>query len=322
MGVRLTVAPQEPSPGAERFEATYEFDQDRILVGRGRGADVNLPHRSVSVRHATIEHRGGRYQLVDHGSTNGTRVGGQRLVPERPKPLRDGDQLQLGAFLVTWRESVAVTAPPSAERTASLARRLLRGVLAAEAPSGPRLLVLDGPSAGAQLLLPPPPARLVIGRGEQCDLALGDAEASREHVEVLVDLDGALARDLGSKNGLVVGDRSFTEKRLRDRDEILVGASTVLYEDASEAALASAEAEADELLPEPPPPPPPEAEPVRADAPVETPATPTGLPENVNESKPLTARPSHRSAELFVYALAAMVVLASLAGLFALMRAE
>ncbi|MCZ7682551.1 MAG: FHA domain-containing protein [Sandaracinaceae bacterium] len=82
MGVRLHVRSLwGPRTGEE---VVYEFDQDRILLGRGRGADVCLPHRAVSLRHASIELSGARYAIVDHGSTNGTRVGGARLVPGAP----------------------------------------------------------------------------------------------------------------------------------------------------------------------------------------------------------------------------------------------
>ena len=84
-------------------DAVFEFDQTRITIGRGRGADVRLPHRSVSLRHATIEHRRGGYVVVDHGTTNGTRVQGSRIVPGRDKPLRDGDRIELGGFSLVFR---------------------------------------------------------------------------------------------------------------------------------------------------------------------------------------------------------------------------
>lgn len=322
MGVRLSVTPRDAASSDDG--ALYEFEQDRILLGRGAGADVALPHRSVSVRHATIEQRKGSYVIVDHGSTNGTRVNGAKLVPERPKPLRDGDRIDVGAFVLGWKEGVPVVASPSAERTASLARRLLRDVLGDRAPSGARLTVTNGASAGAALEIPAPPARLVIGRGETCDLPLADADASREHVDLVVDLDGVIARDRGSKNGLLVNGRAVPEKRLADRDELLIGATLLVYEDLGEGALRSAAEGADEPIADPTPPPAPPPVPA---APADDPDAPTGEPEPPKEPAPRTspAAPSTSrlaSAELVIYALAALVFLASVAGLWWLVRAE
>src|SRR5690606_2755100 len=161
-------------------------------IGRGAGADVRLPHTSVSTRHATIEQRGGRYVIIDHGSTNGTRVQGSRLVPERAKPPRDDDRIEVGTFVLTWKEGGAGAVSANAERTASLARRLLREVLGASQPASARLVVIHGPDEGATLELPAPPAHLVIGRAESCALMLRDADVSREHVDLVVDLDGVV----------------------------------------------------------------------------------------------------------------------------------
>jgi pSer/pThr/pTyr-binding forkhead associated (FHA) protein len=282
---------------------------------------VTLPHRSVSVRHATIEQRSGRYVVVDHGSTNGTRVNGVRLVPERPKPLRDGDQLDVGTFRLSWKEGVAVAQSPTAERTASVARRLLRGVLGDDAPPAARLVVSNGDQAGRHLAIPAPPARLVIGRAETCDLPLNDADASREHVELAVDLDGVVARDRGSKNGLVVNERRVPEKRLADRDEILVGSTVLVFEDASAAAVRDAEKGDDEPFVEPSPPPAPEPAAEDPDAPTGEPdPPPAAAPAPV--AKPAPAKARFSPVEVAVYLLAAIVLALSIGGLALLFRAE
>jgi pSer/pThr/pTyr-binding forkhead associated (FHA) protein len=331
MGVRLSVSPRERGPGGGTEESVYEFEQDRIRIGRGAGADVALPHRSVSARHATIELRGGRYVIIDHGSTNGTRVQGTRLVPERPKPLRDGDRIDVGAFVLTWKEGVPVVRSASAERTASIARRLLRDVLGGSAPRAARLVIVNGAQAGQELVIPPPPARLRIGRSETCDLVLRDADASREHVELVVDLDGVVARDLGSKNGVWVGERRVSEKRLADRDELRVGATVLVYDDPCEAAVRAAEQGDDEPIAEPeafadaPVPAAPADDP---DAPTGEPDAPAGEPDapaGASEGARAMAAPAPgsgtRGLELLVYVLAAIVFVASIAGLWYLVRA-
>ena len=71
MGVRLIVRPREApfaaapgfhegradglaESGAVEDEWTFEFEQDRVLLGRGSGVDVSLPDRSISSRHASL----------------------------------------------------------------------------------------------------------------------------------------------------------------------------------------------------------------------------------------------------------------------------
>jgi pSer/pThr/pTyr-binding forkhead associated (FHA) protein len=306
MGVRLEVHAVD----APAEIATYEFESDRVVLGRGAAADVRLPHPTVSVRHASIRLDGARYVLVDHGSTNGTKVGDQALVVERPKVLRDGDVLAIGTFRAKF-SSGAVREPTSRERTSSLAKRLVR--LGAMGPqrTPARFVVVNGEKKGTTLELPDPPARLIFGRGETTDLPLPDADASREHCEVLVELDGALVRDLASKNGLLVNDKPVTQKRLRDRDEITIGATVVTYEDPSDAALAGLDTIADEALPPPPPAP----IPVQPDEPDTEPAR---EPERPIVHAP--AAPSLSRVEVLVAWLAAAVLLASLGGLYWLLR--
>ncbi len=309
MGVRLVLSPR----GVDAGQAELEFDQDRILLGRGAGSDVRLPDATVSVRHATIRLEGSRYVIVDHGSTNGTRVNEQRIVAERSKPLRDGDVITLGVFSLRYTSGIAVRERASLERTATLARRLARLASPSASATPARLVVLNGEAKGKVLELPEPPARVVIGRGETAELAIPDADASREHCELVVTLDGVLARDLASKNGILVNERRVTEARLRDRDELTIGATAIVLEDPAEATLTALESAPDVALP---PPPAATAEPAPA------PLAPEPLREPEPTPPPL-ARPSPglSPVELFVAVLALAVLASSLAGLYWLFRA-
>jgi pSer/pThr/pTyr-binding forkhead associated (FHA) protein len=316
MGVRLTVRVREFD--LESDQARYEFEQDRIRIGRALGSDVFLPHTSVSHRHASIEQRGGRYVLIDHGSTNGTRINGQPLVPERGKALRDDDEISVGTFTLLWKEGVPVTHALNQVRTLSLARRLLTQAERSD-PSPPSLRVLNGPLAGTVVPLPEPPSRFIIGRGESCDLAVPDADASREHVELLVGVDGVEARDLGSKNGLSVNERRVVHRALEDRDELLVGATLLAFDDPAAAALAAALDEPDVVFAPPPDSPKPAVLEDHPDAPTgEIPATMPPPPPSVLPPP----RPTGVGAEALVYFLAIVVLLASLSGLYLLLGGE
>ena len=334
MGVRLVVRSCW-TQRSDAAEVRFEFDQARIVVGRSGGADVQLPHPAVSATHATLRAHGPGYAIVDEDSTNGTRVNGKRIAPGRPKPLRSGDRIEIGGFLLQVELAVAV-APMSAEDTAELARRLVRDALDPDGGGAippPRVTVLNGDAAGAVLELPRPPASVVLGRSESCDLVLPDADASREHVELVRDHEGVLARDLDSKNGLSVNGRAVLEVRLRDRDELVVGATHLVFEDPAREALAELPSQPDaELpLPEPLPEPPSELDGAAADTPADT---PDDAPDDAPDEPPAGPAPgtdeepsipeaqlldvpksSGPAADLIVYVLAGAVLALSIAGL-------
>jgi pSer/pThr/pTyr-binding forkhead associated (FHA) protein len=331
MGVRLIVRPKDPPLEGAVVEWPFEFEQERILLGRGTGTDVSLPDRGVSTRHASLRvESGSRVMLIDHGSTNGTRVNGQALVAERPRALRDHDVLEIGPFRIEVRVGVAVSAPTSRERTVSLARRILEHETG-ERMARPRIVVMNGPQQGRELALPPPPARLRIGRAEHCDLWLDDADASREHAEIHVDLDGATLRDLGSKNGLEIAGRKVSEKRLKDRDEIVIGATVLAFEDPTEGMLKERESLSDLRLAEPTLPIMVKAPAAAAETPAvsSTPSAPRIEPPDPHREPPpppVAAAPSwpRRSftAEMAVLLLGALVLAASAMGLYYLVSSS
>jgi predicted component of type VI protein secretion system len=123
MGVRITV--QSLWTGVDPSAFVYEFTQSRIVIGRSRSADVQLPHAAVSASHASIHEQDAGYVLIDEGSTNGTRVNEVRVAPGRPKVLRDHDLLDLGGYRLTIDVGVPVAQAMSARLTADFARRIL-----------------------------------------------------------------------------------------------------------------------------------------------------------------------------------------------------
>jgi pSer/pThr/pTyr-binding forkhead associated (FHA) protein len=82
---------------------SWVIHQGTNLLGRlgaSAGADIELPHATVSSRHATIAAAAhpGRMFLQDHGSTNGSYVNDAPLQPQQQHPLKDGDRVRLGLF--------------------------------------------------------------------------------------------------------------------------------------------------------------------------------------------------------------------------------
>lgn len=262
MAVKLTVTPPGAGPGAAEF--SYTFDQEKIVIGRGASADVLLPSPAVSDTHCVIRLEGQDYVIFDPGSTNGTRHNGQPLVEGRRKLLRSGDVIEVVGFQIAFRAGLAMEGIHTAERTAALARRMVREALDSLGPGGepPHLTFLNGSRAGDRVPIPDHPDGLTVGRDVGCDLRLDDSDSSRRQAVVRRSWEGTTVRDLGSKNGTLVNDDPVRgERRLKDRDEILFGATRVVFEDPAEAFLRQLElVEKDAAPPEPPPPPPPPTE--------------------------------------------------------------
>lgn len=104
------------------------FDAPRIVVGRARGSDLQLPDPSVSLRHASFRERGSEYVLVDEGSENGSYCGELRLARQAPQTVRDGDLVRFGRIWVEVRTGPkARAAEPGAAR--ELARQLVEQAL-------------------------------------------------------------------------------------------------------------------------------------------------------------------------------------------------
>ena len=68
-------------------------DRTRMVIGRGRGADLVIAESTMSREHAAIAFEEDGCIIEDLQSTNGTKVNGKRCDQSR---LQDGDEIQLG----------------------------------------------------------------------------------------------------------------------------------------------------------------------------------------------------------------------------------
>ncbi len=102
MAIRLEIHPRKDLTGEKSWERV--FDQGEITIGRSSTNDVSLedPQRVVSSRHAEIRSNANACVLVDVGSTNGTSMNEQQLVPQREYPLQEGDRFIIGDFTIRF----------------------------------------------------------------------------------------------------------------------------------------------------------------------------------------------------------------------------
>lgn len=96
---------------------SIELAQDLTLVGRQEGCDLMLDHKSVSKIHCVLVKGDGIVFLRDLGSTNGTRVNGQRV---RRAALMSEDQISIAKYgfrIIVEREGQAAKSPGNYECT-------------------------------------------------------------------------------------------------------------------------------------------------------------------------------------------------------------
>jgi FHA domain-containing protein len=91
----------------------------------------------------------------------------------------------------------------------------------AAGPTGGSLILPDG----REVVLAG--ERTVIGRLPECDVALGDPNASRRHAEVRWDGRGYVVSDLGSMNGTLLNEAPVTEARLSPGDVLTIGRTRI-----------------------------------------------------------------------------------------------
>lgn len=83
--------------------------QQETIIGRYDGSSASTPtidltpygayENGVSRIHAAIRRGEDTLTLVDLGSVNGTHLNGQRLIPNQPRVLRDGDEIRIGKLV-------------------------------------------------------------------------------------------------------------------------------------------------------------------------------------------------------------------------------
>ncbi|HEX4683698.1 MAG TPA: FHA domain-containing protein [Gemmatimonadaceae bacterium] len=136
----LEVTNAGPSKGTE-----YEIHVPLAHVGRGAHNDIVIADDSVSETHAKIQRREDGWFLVDVGSTNGTYVGGQRIVSER---RLDGEpDVRFGGVKMTFH--------PKDERTVAN-----KGTRAIASVDRSRLATVPAPQQTASVAEPEPRTKL------------------------------------------------------------------------------------------------------------------------------------------------------------------
>lgn len=236
-------------------------------VGR-EDADVTLPDKTISRLHARMT-VGEDHSVVleDLGSTNGTQVNGERMIPNSSRTLVDGDTVRFGSIRLRFR-AVDPDNDPTADvgaETPSLDLPTIVPLLAAQEP------VLSPMSSMMEPPLDPPAlnplerlfraplgtavnarAKLVATRGDMISehpliegvtsfgrradstiVLRNDPYVSGSHAQIIGEGEVFKLEDTGSTNGtLLNGDRLEANNpiTLTQGDEIVIGGTIFRFE--------------------------------------------------------------------------------------------
>lgn len=188
----------------------FVLNRGVTTIGRAQDNDIVINNLALSRRHAQVEYKGGRYEVVDLQSQNGVFVNQDRV--RGPRELNDKDAITLGTYQFVFRSTedsepaVRVVQPkvkraPKPEETEPEAEAPPEEV-AEHVP----LLVLKYNDVELQRF----PLRkeiCLIGRAKECDVQIAERRLSRKHCEITRQGGRYVVKDLGSQNGTYVNRR-------------------------------------------------------------------------------------------------------------------
>jgi len=236
---------------------THRLRTGLNIVGR-EGADVLLPDKTVSRQHARLDvGADGAVTVEDLSSTNGTAVGGDRLVAHVLRRLSGGDTLRFGSVAAILRVAAPAEAAPAREstlptvqpavfedtvlkdapvRNAPLESGPLESALGdsgADTNSGARGQVVQSRDGEEQthLLLP---GITTFGRRTENNVVLpGDPYVSGSHAQIVASGEQFQVVDVGSTNGTLLNGARLelhTPVTLSDGDIVLIGSTALRFE--------------------------------------------------------------------------------------------
>jgi pSer/pThr/pTyr-binding forkhead associated (FHA) protein len=212
--------------------------RDEYSIGRAEENAVRLTERNISRQHGKLTREDSQWTLTDLRSYNGCFVNGVRVG--EPHRLEHGDLVQLGDYRLEIVDTAlgagigtqAATVPAVAKSQALLGQ-----------PD--RLVMLSSPAAGSEF--PLLAERMIIGRGEECDVSINHTSVSRVHAEIHAVGDGRYEIiDRESANGVRVNGVELQRSLLDARDNIELGDIVLKFIPAGE--IYRAEADDSQLL--------------------------------------------------------------------------
>jgi len=91
MFIKVEVKSKEP--------VIYIIEQNELIVGSSPDyCHLRIDHPSISKKHLKIIQENGQFFALDQGSTNGTYIKGEQVIPGKKVELKPGMKLRLGLY--------------------------------------------------------------------------------------------------------------------------------------------------------------------------------------------------------------------------------
>ncbi len=166
--IRPRLQPNTPGPRLQIMDEhgalarELELAEGAVKIGRHSECEIVLPSESISRRHVQVAWDGTTISVTDLGSSNGSILGGQRLLANVPHQWQPGTQLQIGSYRLTLAAPIKqVSQHPDETPTRSMAVLPLSGAGTTNAakpnpdPFPARQILISVPASQQQLRLTP-----------------------------------------------------------------------------------------------------------------------------------------------------------------------
>jgi two-component system, NtrC family, response regulator HydG len=195
-----------------------------LTIGRAHDNSLRLLDPDISRYHCRIEWRNDALYCIDT-STNGTLVNGEQRAEMR---IDAGDRITVGP----WTLVVEASADAVSVRTLASAPHATR-VIAYDAKrrrfTTDRIeLAVHSPDQ-APMQKHVARGEVLIGHHAACDVAVADPYVSRRHCKLAVEGGQLKLIDLGSTNGVFVGNARITQVSMPPQGAFRIGHSLVEY---------------------------------------------------------------------------------------------
>jgi pSer/pThr/pTyr-binding forkhead associated (FHA) protein len=210
-------------PGQE-----YELNKGSITLGRAMINDIPLGDARLSRSHARLECRSSGCMIVDLGSSNGTRLNGNRVEKAELNP---GDTITIGNTSLRY-ESTEVSDDLEMTRIDTdsdleLAIDQETLPMAINETHVARLVIFT--SGRTWELSLENVESLTLGRADDNQVVIESSKISRHHAHLLRKGNIFVLRDLDSTNGTWLRDRQVDEVILQNGDALRLGNAQVVY---------------------------------------------------------------------------------------------
>jgi pSer/pThr/pTyr-binding forkhead associated (FHA) protein len=209
-------------------ERAFELNKSSITLGRDLTNDIVLSDGRVSRSHARLECGPDGCEVIDLGSSNGTRLNG---VPVQRSKLSPGDTIGLGSSQLRYQASqpmddvAATRLDTSADVELTMEREFLP--MSINETGVPRLVIF---TQGKTWEVPLQDVSAVsIGRTEDNQAVIDLDRVSRRHAEVIRKGDAWLLRDLASTNGTWLKGERVDQVVLQEGDVFRIGPAQVVF---------------------------------------------------------------------------------------------